>query len=161
MKLSLAAAIALLLPLAHAKAAPQKIIVFDFYLDNTSLEPSSDAEKARIKKISDELRANLQKSGQFEVIDATAAEKELSNVKQIGKCNGCELPVARKAGAQLVAYGWVQKVSNLILNFNLVIEDAETGKLVHGGSVDIRGNTELSWDHGLRYLLKEHVFQNR
>ncbi len=53
----------------------------------------------------------------------------------------------------------MQKVSNLILNLNLIIEDSKTGKAVHGGSVDIRGNTDVSWDRGLKYLLDEHVFQ--
>jgi hypothetical protein len=51
----------------------------------------------------------------------------------------------------------VQKVSDLILNINLVIEDAKTGKQVAGGSVDIRGNTDESWSRGLRFLFEEHV----
>jgi hypothetical protein len=67
--------------------------------------------------------------------------------------------VARQAGAQLVAYCWVQKVSDLILNLNIVIEDAKTGRHIAGGSVDIRGNTDETWDRGVRYLLEEHVFQ--
>ena len=145
----------------RAAASPPKLLVFDFHFDNTSLEPTSDAEKTRVARISDELRAGLQKSGEYEVIDEKPAAKLLSDVAWIGQCNGCELPVAQQAGAQLVAYGWVQKVSNLILNLNIVIEDANTGRHVKGGSVDIRGNTDETWDHGVRYLLKEHVFQTR
>ncbi len=60
-------------------------------------------------------------------------------------------------GADLAAYGWVQNVSNLILNINLVIEDAATGKRLNAASVDIRGNTDESWDRGLRYLVRERV----
>jgi hypothetical protein len=143
----------------RAEPAPPKIVVFDFYLDNTSLEPTSDAEKARIARISDELRVRLQKSGDYNVIDEKLAEKQLSDVVWIGHCNGCELPVAQKAGAQLVAYGWVQKVSDLILNLNIVIEDAKTGEHIKGGSIDIRGNTDETWDRGVRYLIEEHVLQ--
>jgi hypothetical protein len=53
---------------------------------------------------------------------------------------------------------WTQKVSNLILNLNIRIEDVATGETLRGGSVDIRGNNDQSWDRGLKYLLKEHVF---
>ncbi len=130
----------LALPLVQAQAAPQKILVFDFYFDNTSVEPSSEVEEARMKRISDDLRAALQKSGDY---DVTSSSEAFSSIQQAG----------------LVACGWLQKVSNLILNLNMVIENAQTGEQLRGGSVDIRGNTDLSWDHGLRYLLKEHIFQ--
>lgn len=159
MKLSLAAAIAaLLLPFAHAEAAPAKIMVFDFYLDNTSLEPTSAAETARIKTISGELRAALQKSREYDV--TPGREIQSASVQDIGKCSDDERTAAQKAGVELLACPWVQKVSNLILNLNIVIENAKTGRPVRGGSVDIRGNTDDSWDRGLRYLLEEHVFQN-
>ncbi len=156
MKLPLAALMAfLLVPMLHAEAAPQKIMVFDFYFDNTSPEPTSAAEEARIKRISDDLRTELQKSGDYQVV--TSSEK-FDSIQQ-GKCSSEELAVAQKQGADLVACSWLQKVSNLILNLNMVIENAKTGEQLKGGSVDIRSNTDDSWDHGLRYLLKEHVFQ--
>jgi len=53
----------------------------------------------------------------------------------------------------------VQKVSNLILNVNLVVEDVATGKTLRADSVDIRGNTDESWTRGLRYLLNERMFR--
>ena len=56
---------------------------------------------------------------------------------------------------------WAQKVSNLILDLNIRITDADSGQVVRGGSVDIRGNTDESWDRGLKYLLTEHVFTAR
>ena len=48
----------------------------------------------------------------------------------------------------------MQKVSNLILNINLQLRDVATGKLVQAASTDIRGNTDESWEHGIRYLIK-------
>jgi hypothetical protein len=41
----------------------------------------------------------------------------------------------------------VQKVSNLILNINLYMEDVQTGRMEFARSVDIRGNTDESWRH--------------
>ncbi len=103
------------------------------------------------------MRAAL--ADRFTVVDAAPAEAKLARVDSIRGCNGCELDLARQLGAQQVAYGWVQKVSNLILNVNVVIEDAETGRPLHAESVDIRGNTDESWQRGLRYLLNERMFR--
>jgi len=52
-------------------------------------------------------------------------------------------------GADWPAWGTVQKVSNLILNINVYMEDVATGNLEFVKSVDIRGNTDESWRHGL------------
>ena len=148
--------VALLLPLASAQAAAPKTMVFKFYFDNTSPEATNDAEKARINRITDALRADLQSSGKYDVIPAS--EKPLTSIPDFSTCTSEQVDQAQKAGAELVACGWVQKVSNLILNLNLVIQETKTGKTVKGGSVDIRGNTDVSWDRGLKYLLDEHIF---
>jgi hypothetical protein len=161
MRNPLAVALGMSLFAIRAEAVPPKIMVFDFHFDNTSMQPASAAETVRIARISDELRALLRKSGAYDLVDQKPAEQQLADVLWIGQCGGCELPVARKAGAQLVADCWLQKVSDLILNLNIVIKDTTTGKFVKGGSVDIRGNNDESWDRGVRYLLEEHVFQNR
>ena len=49
-------------------------------------------------------------------------------------------------------------MSNLILNINLYIEDVQTGKLKFVKSVDIRGNTDEFWRHGLDYMLRHYLF---
>jgi hypothetical protein len=154
-----AQAAALTLLLAHgAQAAPavQSIAVFDFSLDNTSPAESTKAELARTQRLSGTFAAALQKSGLYHPVDMSRAAAMLHGQDARG-CNGCERSIAQQLGASLAAYGWVQKVSNLILNINVVIEDVRTGRTVAGGSVDIRGNTDDSWDHGIRYLLEEHV----
>ena len=92
-------------------------------------------------------------------MDVAPVRDKLARVDSIRGCNGCELDLARQLGAEQVAYGWVQKVSNLILNVNLVVEDAATGKTLHAESVDIRGNTDEPWTGGLRYLLNERMFR--
>jgi Protein of unknown function (DUF2380) len=51
-----------------------------------------------------------------------------------------------------------QKVSNLILNINVYMEDARAGKLQFVKSVDIRGNSDETWRRGLDYLLRHYLF---
>src|SRR5215207_8510535 len=83
---------------------------------------------------------------------------EVAAVKSLRDCNGCELDLARKLGADLAAVGWVQKVSNLILNLTMQVREVGTGRLVRAGSVDIRGNTDESWRRGITYLVNRRLF---
>jgi hypothetical protein len=79
-----------------------------------------------------------------------------------------ELPAAKaperdfaiKAGADWAAWGTVQKVSNLILNINVYIEDARQKKMEFVKSVDIRGNTDESWQRGLDYMLRHYLLRD-
>ena len=140
-----------------AMADGPKLAVFDFTLIDTSPAPPTKEEFARLDRLSDQLRSALE--SRFTVVDAAPLQKKDSGAISIRGCNGCEIDMARQLGAQQIAYGWVQKVSNLILNINLVIEDAASGKTLRADSVDIRGNTDESWTRGLRYLLNERLFR--
>lgn len=141
---------------AVAKTLPT-VAVFEFALTNTSLAASTPEELARLQRLDQQLRNGLR--DHFELIDVGPVRDRLAGVDSIRGCNGCELDLARQLGAQQVAYGWVQKVSNLILNVNLVVEDVSTGRTLRAESVDIRGNTDESWSRGLRYLLNERMFR--
>ncbi len=133
------------------------VAVFDFALTNTSPAASTPEELARLQRLDQQLRDGLR--GHFTVVDVGPVRDRLTRVDSIRGCNGCELDLARELGAQQVAYGWVQKVSNLILNVNLVVEETSTGRTLRAESVDIRGNTDDSWTRGLRYLLNERMFR--
>lgn len=152
------AALTLLVPPRPATAEP-RVAVFDFELDNTSPAPSTPEELERTRRLGVQLREMLGAPGRYEVVDIAPVRDRIARVKSIRSCNGCELDAARHLGAELAAYGWVQKVSNLILNINVVIEDAETGRPLRADSVDIRGNTDESWQRGLRYLVNNRLFR--
>ena len=141
-----------------ATAQTPRLAAFDFTLTNTSPAASTPEEVARLHRLDGQLQDALRKH--FILVDTAPAQGKLAGIDSIRGCNGCELDLGRELGAQQVAYGWVQKVSNLILNVNVVVEDAGTGKVLHAESVDIRGNTDESWSRGLRYLLDERMFRD-
>lgn len=141
-------------------AAVPTIAVFDFDLVNTSLAASTSEELARLHRLDGQLHDALTAPGRYQAVDIGGVRDQLARISSIRACNGCERDMARQVGAELAAYGWVQKVSNLILNVNLVIEDAATGRVVKADSVDIRGNTDESWQRGLRYLINERMFRD-
>ena len=140
---------------ALAQETP-RLAAFDFTITNTSPAATTPEELARLRRLDVQLRDALR--ARFTLVDAAPVQNRLAHIDSIRGCNGCELDMARALGAQQVAYGWVQKVSNLILNVNLVVEDAATGQVLNAQSVDIRGNTDESWTRGLRYLLNERMF---
>jgi Protein of unknown function (DUF2380) len=144
-----------------ASAAPMKVAVFDLELIDSSLQGEMEGPQpddlARLELASDELRRGLAQSGRYEVVDVAPAADEIEAAGYLRACNGCELEIAKALGAELALIGWVQKVSNLILNINVQMRDVTTEELIFGASVDIRGNTDEAWLHGVRYLLKNRL----
>ncbi|HYB10593.1 MAG TPA: DUF3280 domain-containing protein [Alphaproteobacteria bacterium] len=129
-----------------------------FALINSSLEQTTPAEMQRLEMLDDLFHERLNASGRFKVIPIPAdMQAKIQSGPAISGCNGCERDLATRAGADWAAWGTVQKVSNLILNINLYMEDARTGKMEFVKSVDIRGNTDESWRHGFDYMIRHYL----
>lgn len=145
---------------AAAHAAERRIAVFEFELIDTSLESSTSGpradEAARLHQVSDQLRQRLAASGRFSVVDIAPVAVE-ARASHLHGCNGCEANLARKVGADLAITGVVQKVSNLILNMNIYIRDAATGRVMAGVSADLRGNTDETWSRTLDWLVRNRL----
>ncbi len=153
------------LPLGAAGAAtPPTLAIMPFELIDTSLEGEMDGTRpdqtARLALIQAELTRLLAETGRYQIMAVPADDPGLRVAGSLHGCNGCEAGVARKLGADQVLIGWVQKVSNLILNLNVGIRDATSRSQLFAASVDIRGNTDASWLHGIRYLVKRRLLQD-
>jgi hypothetical protein len=162
---TLCAAIGLLLSASYpngataAENAVPKVAFFGFQLINTSLEPTSLDELRRVATLDKLLGERLDNSGRFKIVPIPPdTQQQIAAGPEISGCNGCERDYAKSIGANWAAWGTVQKVSNLILNINVYMEDAASGKLEFVKSVDIRGNTDEAWRHGLDYMLRHYLF---
>jgi hypothetical protein len=153
---------ALLLFAAPAGAEEKlKVAFFGFEMFNTSPLPTSAEEKARIARIEEVFREMLNASGRYEVVALPdALQKKIAQSAKITGCNGCQLDWAIEAGADIAAFGVVQKVSNLILNQNLYMNRTD-GSAFFSRSVDIRGNTDESWERGMRYLIRNYLLKEK
>jgi hypothetical protein len=143
------------------------IAVVDFDLVDTSLEgemmPSSRRpDMKRLEKTEEQIRRQLDKSKFFKVVGKEAAarisEQLRRNQVYLYDCNGCEMRVGEVVDTDYVLVGWVQKVSNLILNLNLVLRKVPGGEDIIGASVDMRGNTDEAWSRAAAYILEREVF---
>lgn len=155
----MAALVAIASNLPANAADPPRVAFFGFSMINTSIEPTKPEEEARLRMLDNLLRERLAASGRFTLAEISPElQNEIARGADIRDCNGCERDYAKRTGADWAAWGNVQKVSNLILNINLYMEDAQTGKIEFVKSVDIRGNTDESWRHGLDYMLRNYLF---
>jgi hypothetical protein len=154
------AALALALTLTSVHAAEPKVAVFDFEFADTSLEGATNGprpdEQMSLAWLSNELRRRLTQSERAEVVNiaAVSARAHASNLQA---CGGCDAALGSELGAKYSITGWVQKVSNVILNVNIVVRDVETGRVVSGRSVDMRGNTDESWSRALDWLVRNYL----
>ena len=149
---------------AAAASAPSdsvKIVALlgvQFLNDHEDLEPTTEAERARLASIEELFKSELEASGhyRFAPIAADAAAK-IAAGPEIGSCGGCEFDYGKQLGGDFAAWIVVQKVSDLILNINVYMADVAARKLTFVHSVDIRGNTDESWKRGLTYLVKNYL----
>jgi hypothetical protein len=145
-----------------APALAEKAAVFEFELIDSSLDGemlgTTQAEKDRLAKLAPMARELLVQYAKYEIVDIASVAEQARN-SNLQSCGFCDAAMAKSLGADLAVTGTVQKVSNLILNINLYVRDAETTQMLKVGSVDIRGNTDDSWFRGLRYLVKNRMYK--
>ena len=146
---------------APAFAAP-KTAVFPFDLHDTSqdgeLVPVLNPEDVRrLKVVADELKSLMTKDGRFEVVDLTPLAAEIDKASPFNQCDGCEVPIAAKAGADLVVTGFVDKFSDSLISLQLFVRDVKKSELKQSMSVAIIGNTDELWLHGLSWLWRNKL----
>jgi hypothetical protein len=168
-RLAVAAAVAFLviaaapLPVAAQPAtdAPVKVVIFPFELVDTSQEGESDGaradQEARLNRLTVELKAQLAASGRYQIMDLAPVEADYARLAPMRGCNGCDIDLAKELGATQGMVGIVQKVSNLILDVAIYVRDVETGRVVQVAKTSIRGNTDESWQRGLRFLVDKRL----
>ena len=154
--------VALGVPVAHAAGAEpqQRLLVLDFEILDTSGEPIDHrADHARrLRLIRDSIAQQLADAKIYSIADREAVRGELDSIlarQFLRSCNGCELDLARRAGADLVMLGGFHKVSTLIGRMEIVIKDANTGEIVYARMFGFRGDTDEAWLRAARFFIEE------
>ncbi len=145
-------------PAQEAGGGPVEVAVFDFELIDTSavgaMTGPQAEEAARLDALGEALREAYQEAPGYRVVDVGPAREEASR-RSLRNCGGCARGLADALGAEIAVTGTVQKVSNLILNVNVYVEDAQGAERAY--SADIRGNTDESWRRGLDWLIRNRL----
>jgi hypothetical protein len=145
---------------AAAHAGPRAAI-FPFELIDVSLEGEragrQSDETARLQRATEELRTLAAREAGYEVLDLSGLAAEIESIGPFHRCGGCEVDIARKAGAEIAITGAVRKISSLILVVQILVRDVASGKVNKVHRVELRGNTDETWLRGVRRLVSSHA----
>lgn len=143
-----------------ALAAPDKAAIFGIELNDPGVVGGRKArpdEARRLALVTDELRKALTAGNAVEVVDVAPQAAEIAKQAPLFKCEGCAATIAKSLGADLAVNGFVEKGSNQIFNLYVVISDAASGKVVRAGQVVIRADTDDTWAHAMRWVVKNRL----
>lgn len=152
-----------------AAQAPAKLLVFDFELVDTSQEGLHPDHPGRLERLTALLRDGLGRDGRYAVTGIHDSPVAADAPASLQSCNGCELDLGRRAGADIVVTGFIHKISSLILNIRITMRRVGTGAkgggekggdIVAAEIVDIRGDNERSWQRGVEWLLRHRLLTN-
>ena len=160
--------VACVLPVAgvRAQAEVPPLAFAGFELIDEQPDPVRTAlQPPRLARLSEQMARGLHDRGLYRVVGLDSGSDSVSaavaqvrgTVDLLHRCNGCLDPIAEAAQVRLVGVGWVQRVSNLILNLNLAVWDVPDDRMTLTKSVDIRGDNDESWRRGVDYMLRDMV----
>jgi uncharacterized protein DUF2380 len=146
--------------LTMAASPETKLLVLDVELTGDDGGPAFASEhQARLTLASTKLREALAQTGLYQLVDSTPARQTIDELKSrylyLHDCNGCDLDLGRRLGADQVMVAWVNRVSGLILSVTYEIHDVATGQITARKSFDFRGDNDTSWTRAIQYMVRD------
>ena len=139
--------------------APVKIAVFDFELEDFSggagIIPESDQDREQLRLATETVRRLLAESGRYSLVDVSHADAPDVTAGSLHKCDGCDVPIARKLGADQSLVGIVNRVSRMEYGVTFRLRDARTGALISVERTDLRMGANYSWKSRRRLARQE------
>ena len=145
--------------------APVKIAVFDFELEDFSggagIIPESDQDREQLRLAAETARRMLTESGRYSLVDVSHADAPEVTAGTLHKCDGCDVPIARKLGADQSLVGTVNRVSRMEYGVTFRLRDARTDALISVERTDLRMGANYSWDRGAAWLIKNRLLEKQ
>jgi hypothetical protein len=150
----MALSFALTVPLGAKAGEPITIGVaeVDYQDSSGELKDQQASHIDRAKRFAEALRKDLGDSGKYQVVALDCGKDPCSVGSQIPQDL---IAAAKKAGARLLFYGGVHKMSTLVQNMRAAAVDVAADKLVFERLITFRGDDDNSWQRAERFLAKE------
>jgi hypothetical protein len=147
--------------LAGAEALPIKIAVFDFELNDLSaaagIAGSQSADRAYLDQATTEARRLLADSGRYRLVEVAGAQGDHVETHALSQCDGCDVRVAEKLGAEQSLVGVVTRLSRTEFTVHFLIRDTKTGAIVANKATDLRMGADYAWSRGVASLIKNQL----
>jgi hypothetical protein len=145
--------------------APVKIAVFDFELEDFSggagIIPESDQDREQLKLATETVRRLLTESGRYSLVDVSHADAPDVTAHSLHKCDGCDVPIARKLGADQSLVGIVTRITRTDYAVTFKLRDARTGAPIAVEQTDLRIGANYSWNRGAAWLIKNRLLEKQ
>jgi hypothetical protein len=152
---------ALVMLQAAASAAPTKLAIFDFELEDSSAGASStvSADAMQLTSVTNDVRELFERSGRYIPIDGSTADADAARAHMLRDCNVCAAAIARLLGADQSLVGVVRRVSRMEYTVRFEIRDARTGTIISDGDSGLRMGADYSWSRGAVRLIKDRLLE--
>jgi Protein of unknown function (DUF2380) len=151
-------------PTDATAAAPIKLTLFDFELEDFSAAASSTGEApsdtARLASVTSEVRQLLAQSGRYDLIDVGGAQAAAVKARALRESDGCDAAIARQLGAEQSLVGVVRRISRTEYIVRFQLRDARTGAIVSSGNSGLRMGADYSWNRGAVRLIKDQLLES-
>jgi hypothetical protein len=141
--------------IAPAIAADEvTLAVADFdYVDTSGEIKDQKAEHAaRLEQFAGSVRDELSRSGTFRIVRLACPEPPCSATTMEPEAL---IAAARGAGARLLLFGGIHKMSTLIQQGKAQVVDLEQDKVVFDRMLSFRGDTDQAWQHASEFLVEQ------
>jgi len=136
---------------ASPAATPIAVAVADFdYFDTSGEVMDQSAEhRTRVASFAKLLRDDLAAQGDYRVVPIECRDPPCTATSMSQEVF---IAAARKAGARLVIYGGIRKMSTLIQWGEIQLLDLEAEKLLLQRTVTFRGDTDAAYRHAANFV---------
>jgi len=155
------AALAVALAVVALRAAasePIPIAVLDFDYSDSSGEPQDQTaiHRARLNDFAARIRAALAGGGAYRVVAVACPATPCSATNYTPE----ELfAMARRAGAKLMLFGGLHKMSTLVQGGRIELVDVEENRLLDERRLSFRGDNDEAWRRAADYVAQKMIKQ--
>ncbi|MGE0283107.1 MAG: DUF2380 domain-containing protein [Rhizobiaceae bacterium] len=140
----LAALVAAVPVMAHAEAIPLGFTPFSFTDTSGEVRDQTSEHERRLAAFVETLKAELAKSGKFEMADVACPDTQCPPDEALAK--------AKSAGSRYVVLGAIQKTSTLVLWARVDVIDSNTSKVALSRWITFRGDNDEAWTRTARFV---------
>jgi hypothetical protein len=142
------------------RAEPIKIAVFGFELEDMSAAGTAVAGAAETKYLAEateEAKRLLAESGRYEIVSTAGADLGAVQGRGLRNCQGCDVAIAAKLGADQDMIGVVTRISQTEYTITVQISETRKRSVINTFTTNLRMGASYSWARGVTWLMKNRV----
>ena len=121
---------------------------FDYFDTSAEVTDQSAEHRARVASFAKLLRDHLAAQGDYRVVPIECSDHPCTATSM---SQDVFIAAARKAGARLVVYGGIRKMSTLVQWGEIQLLDLEAEKLLMRRTVTFRGDNDAAYRHAAEF----------